>query len=685
MRFQKISQELLADIEKETVDFVDNYDGSFKEPSVLPTKIPSLLINGSSGIAVGMATNIPPHNLGEIIDGLVYLIDNKESASDEKLLEIVKGPDFPTAGIIMGNANIKEAYKTGKGVIRLRAKVDIEDSGIIAVSELPYNVNKARLIEKIALLTKEKKIDGIQDIRDESDRRGMRIAIKVKKGVMPEIVENNLYRHTSMQSSFGINNLSIVGGKPQLMNLRQILQYFIEHRVEVVYRRTRHDLNKARARMHILEGIRIAISNIDKIVEKIKSSPNVADAKAFLKQVFDLSSRQSQAILEMRLQRLTGLERGKIETEYRELKEKIAYYEDLLSDQSKIFGVIKDELALIRDQYADERKTKILENVDDGIEEEDLITEEAMVVTMSYTGYIKRISLETYKTQNRGGRGKMSMTTKEDDFVQHMFISSTHDNLLIFTSLGKAYKIKVFQIPQVTRISKGRMILNLLPLQKEEKVIAFLSVKEFSEDLYAVMITKKGIVKKTNLSFYKNPRKTGTKAIVIDEGDQLVKAKICCDDDNIFISTKMGMALKFPSQKLRSQGRTTRGCTGIRFKKENDTIVGLEAMRENQEILTITERGYGKRSNLSNYRLGSRGNMGVTNLKIDKKNGLVVNSLVVDEKDEFLVVTNAGKIIRLDSSQIRKTGRVAKGVKIIQLNEREKVVSIAKTISIDQQ
>ena len=685
MRFQKISQELLTDIEKKTVDFADNYDGSLKEPVVLPTKIPTLLINGSSGIAVGMATNIPPHNLAEIIDALIYLIDKKEDAKDEELLNIVKGPDFPTAGKIMGNQGIKEAYLTGKGIIRVRAKTEIEDQTTLVITELPYNVNKARLIEKIAILIKEKKMQGIQDIRDESDRRGMRVVIKIKKGFMPEIVENSLYKYTAMQSSFGINNLAVVNGKPQLMSLKKMLRYFNEHRLEVIYRRTRYDLDKARERMHILEGLRIAISNIDQIVEQIKKSPNASEAKAFLQKFFELSDKQAQSILEMRLQRLTGLERGKIETEYRDLKNKIAYYESLLTNQNKIFDLIKEEFQIIKENYSDKRKTVILEGNPLEINEEDLITEEAMVVTMSNVGYIKRISLGSYRTQNRGGKGKIGMTTKEDDFVEHMFIASTHAHLLIFTNLGRVYKKRVFEIPEVTRISKGRMIINFLPLEKEEKVISFLPVNDFSKESYAVMITKKGIIKKTTLENYKNPRKTGMKAIVIDDNDQLVKAKICTDKDDIFISTKMGMALKFPSQHLRSQGRTTRGCTGIRFKKDDDFVVGLESLTENKEILTITENGYGKRSNLSNYRLGSRGNRGVINLKIDEKNGLVINSLVLDNESEFLLITNSGKVIRILNSQIRKTGRVAKGVKIIQLMEKEKVVSVAKIITIDEE
>ncbi len=683
VRFQKITHELLSDIEKKTVDFLDNYDGSLKEPTVLPTKIPSLLINGSSGIAVGMATNIPPHNLGEIVDALIYLLDNQKSATNQDILQLVKGPDFPTAGIIMGSKGIREAYITGKGIIRVRAKVEIEDSGILAVSELPYSVNKARLIEKICLLIKEKKIEGIQDIRDESDRQGMRIAIKLKRGVFPEVVENNLYKYTAMQSSFGINNLAVVNGKPQLMGLKQILQYFIEHRIEIIHRRTRYDLDKARERTHILEGLRIAISNIDRIVEEIKKSPNVATAKIFLNKFFNLSQTQSQSILEMRLQRLTGLERGKIETEYRELKTKIIYYESLLSDQNKIFGVIKNELTTIKESYADERKTIILQQDGNEIEEADLITEEAMVVTMSHSGYIKRLAIAIYKTQNRGGKGKIGMLTKESDFVEHMFIASTHDYLLLFTNLGKVYKKRVFQIPQVSRTSKGRMIVNFLPLSKEEKVISFLPVKEFSLSEYIVMVTKKGVIKKTQLDVYKNPRKTGTKAILIDDDDQLVKVKICSSDDNVFISTKMGMSLKFPTKHLRAQGRSTRGCSGIKLKKENDLVVGLETMQENQEILTVTENGYGKRSSLSNYRLGSRGNMGVTNLKIDSKNGLVINSLTISKTDEILLITNFGKVIRINASQIRKTGRVTKGVKIIQLHKDQKVVSVAKIISIE--
>ena len=683
MRFKKISQELLSDIEKKTVDFTDNYDGSLKEPSVLPTKIPSLLINGSSGIAVGMATSIPPHNLAEIIDCIVYLIDNQKDAKDEKILELVKGPDFPTSGIIMGSAGIKEAYLTGKSVIKVRARVENKNNEALVVTELPYSVNKARLIEKISFLVKEKKIEGIQEIRDESDRRGMSIFIKLKKGSIAEVIENNLYKYTSMQSSISINNLAVVSGKPQLMSLKKILQYFIEHRVEIIYRRTRYDLDKARARIHILEGLRIAISNIDRIVTEFKKTTSTADAKNFLMKVFELSTKQAQSILEMRLQRLTGLERGKIETEYRELKERISYYEALLKDQNKIFNVIKEELLEIKEQYADERKTEIRDDVDINIDESDLITEEVMVVTMSNTGYIKRTALETYKIQNRGGKGKIGMGTKENDFVKDMLICSTHNDLLLFSNLGKYYKLKVFQLPLVNRIGKGRMIVNILPLQKEEKIISFLPIDEFQEKLFIVMITKNGTIKKTRLNAYKAPRKTGTKAIVIEPDDQLIQAKTCSDEDNIFITTKNGMALKFSTQKLRSQGRGTKGCRGIRLKHKADVVVGLAAMNQDKEILTITENGYGKRSNLSQYRLGSRGNKGVINLKIDHKNGLVVSSLVIDKSDEFLVITNKGKIIRLDSEQIRKTSRVAKGVKIISLNKDEKVVSIAKSMVIE--
>ena len=678
VRLQKISQELLADLEKKTVDFVENYDGSLEEPTVMPSKIPLLLINGSSGIAVGMATNIPPHNLGEIIDCLLYLIDEGKEAKDEKILELVKGPDFPTAGIILGNKGIKEAYLTGKGIVRVRAKTNIENENNLIVTELPYTVNKARLIEKIADLIKEKKIEGIQDIRDESDRRGMRIVIKLKRGALPEIVENSLYKHTAMQTSFGINNLAIVNGQPQIMSLRKMLNYFIDHRIEVINRRTRFDLKKSQDRIHILEGLRVAISNIDQIVASIKNMPNSSEAKSFLIKTFSMSEVQAQAILEMRLQRLTGLERGKIENEYRELKKKIEYFESLLSDQTKILGVIKQELQEIKESYQDERRTIIAKDGLADITEEDLITKESMVVTMSHLGYIKRIATENYVTQNKGGKGKIGMTTKEDDFVEQMFVASTHDYLLMFSSLGKVYSKRVFELPLVNRVSKGRMIINFLPLEQNEKIISFMPVSNFDSESFVVMITQKGIIKKTSLNAYQNPRQTGIKAINVDEGDKLVAAKICNNEQQVFISTQMGMSLKFASTKLRDQGRTTRGCTGIKLKKENDQVMGLETLTENNEVLTITEMGYGKRTSLENYRSGSRANVGVVNLKVSEKNGRVVNSLVINADDEFLLITSSGKVIRILSSQIRKTGRVAKGVRIIRLNENEKVVSIAK-------
>ncbi len=683
VRFQKISQELLADIEKKTVDFVANYDGSLQEPTVLPSRLPLLLINGSSGIAVGMATNIPPHNLGEIVDALDYMIDAGGETKDEKLLELVKGPDFPTAGIILGNQGIKEAYTTGKGIVKVRAKTQIEDDCNLIVTELPYMVNKARLIEKISYLVKEKKIQGIQDLRDESDRRGMRIFIKIKKGVSPEIVENNLYKHTSMQTSFGINCLAVSDGQPQTMSLRKILTYFLDHRVEIINRRTRFDLEKSKARIHILEGLRIAISNIDPIVEQIKTSLNSEEAKQILKTTYQLSDAQSQSILEMRLQRLTGLERGKIETEYRELKEKIKYFEHLLANPEEILKFIRKELQEIKTEYADERKTLIRQDKPTDLEDADLITKESMVVTMSNVGYIKRIATISYSTQNRGGKGKIGMTTKEDDFVEHMFVASTHDYVLMFSNLGKVYSKRVFELPLVTRVSKGRMIINFLPLAENETIISFLPVSGFELPASVVMITQKGVIKKTAISAYKNFRVKGTKAIVIDEDDKLIGAKLCFEEDLIFISTKKGMALKFPADSLRNQGRATRGCRGIRFRITGDQVVGLETLKEDNEILTIAENGMGKRSLLKNYRLGSRDNKGVLNLRVNEKDGLVVNSVAVAPKDEFLLITNSGKIIRIDSSQVRQTLRVAKGVRIIRLNEGEKVVSIAKILPIE--
>lgn len=683
VRFKKISQELLIDIEKKTVDFVENYDGSLKEPTVLPSKIPLLLINGSSGIAVGMATNIPPHNIGEIIDGLIYLIDTGKEAQNEKLLELIKGPDFPTAGIILGTKGIREAYLNGKGIIYLRAKTHIEDDNSIIITELPYTVNKASLIEKIAILVKDKKIQGIQDIRDESDRRGMRVVIKLKRGAIAEIIENSLYKYTSMQTSFGINNLAISNGKPQIMNLQKMLMLFIDHRIEVINRRTRFDLQKSKERTHILEGLKVCIFNIDQIVEQIKTSHNPIEAKKFLKKTYDLSDVQVQAILEMKLQRLTGLERDKIENEYKELNNKIKYFESLLNNQDKILDLIKTELKDLRETYQDERRTVIQNDDLLNIDQEDLITKESMVITMSHLGYIKRIATENYVTQNRGGKGKKGMATREDDFVEQMFIASTHDYLLMFSSFGKVYSKRVFELPSVTRTSKGRMIINFLPLEKDEKIISFMPVANFITNSYVVMLTKKGIIKKTPLTAYKKPRNTGIKAILIDNDDNLISAKICSTEQQIFISTKLGMALKFESSKLKSQGRTTRGCTGIRFKKKNDRVMGLEVIEGNSEVLTITKKGYGKRSSLENYRLGSRGNMGVVNLKIDDKNGCVVNSLAIKKGDEFLLITNDGKVIRIDSTQIRKTSRVAKGVKIITLNQNQEVVSVAKISSIE--
>ena len=492
VRFQKISQELLADIDKKTVDFVENYDGSLQEPTVLPSRLPLLLINGSSGIAVGMATNIPPHNLGEIVDALDYMIEAGSEAKDEMLLEFVKGPDFPTAGIILGKQGIKEAYTTGKGIVKVRAKTHIEDDCNLIITELPYMVNKARLIEKISYLVKEKKIQGIQDIRDESDRRGMRIFIKIKKGMSPEIVENNLYKFTSMQTSFGINCLAVSDGQPQVMSLKKILTHFIDHRVEIVNRRTRFDLEKSKARIHILEGLRIAISNIDPIVEQIKTSLNAEEARMLLKTTYQLSDTQSQSILEMRLQRLTGLERGKIETEYRELKEKIKSFEHLLTHPEEILQLIKKELQEIKAGYADERKTLIHQDALIDLEDEDLITKESMVVTMSNVGYIKRIATTSYTTQNRGGKGKIGMTTKEDDFVEHMFVASTHDYVLMFSNFGKVYSKRVFELPLVTRVSKGRMVINFLFLAVNEKIISFLPVSSFALSATVVMITQKG-------------------------------------------------------------------------------------------------------------------------------------------------------------------------------------------------
>ena len=686
IRLQKISQELLEDLDKNTVDFTDNYDGSLQEPTVLPAKIPNLLINGSTGIAVGMATNIPPHNLTEVVNALIYYVDRKENCTLEEILPFIQGPDFPTAGTILGNEGILSAYKTGRGIIRMRARTEVEAiknsaREAIIVTELPYQVNKARLIEKIAENVKEKKIEGIQDLRDESDRKGMRIVIELKRYENPDTVLANLYKYSAMQSTFGANMLAVVDGQPQILPLLEIFKQFVNHRIDVVVRRIRFDLDKAEEKAHILEGLKIAQDNIDEVVKLIRSSKSGQEAKERLVTEFPLTEIQAQAILDMRLQRLTGLEVEKLVADLRELHEKITWYKKVLADNQLILNIIKEELIEIRDTYGSERRTEIVEGQNE-IMQEDLIPVEEMAVTMSRKGYIKRCVLDTFRAQNRGGKGKIGMTTKEEDILEHIFIASTHDTLLIFTNLGKVYWKRVFELPSASRVSKGRAWVNILPLDEDERVMFCTPIADYDEDSYIVMITEKGTIKKTALPAYKNKRANGTKAILIDDDDRLVAVRLCTDEDLIFIATKQGMALKFASNTLRAQGRVTRGCRGIKLKSGlHDKVISMEVASEDGTILTITENGFGKKSTIESYRLGSRANMGVMNIRSSERIGSVVHSVMVNDDDEVMIITQNGKIIRLSVDQVRSTGRVTQGVRMINLASEEKVVSVAKIAS----
>ena len=691
VRLDKITQGLLADIDKNTVDFTANYDGSLTEPVVLPTKIPNLLINGSTGIAVGMATNIPPHNLSEVVEGLLYMIDQQNDFDVHQLLEKVSGPDFPTGGIILGRKGIYDAYMTGRGALKLRAKTHIEqikwtqDREAIIVSELPYMVNKAKLIEKISVLVRERKLEGISDIRDESDRSGMRIVVELRRNEYPETVLVNLYKQTSMQTTFGVIMLAVVDGQPKVLPLFQVLKYFIDHRIEVIVRRTRFELNKAENRAHILDGLKIAVENIDEVVKLVRASSNALEAKQRLIDQYSLSDKQTQAILDMRLQRLTCLERDKLISELAEVLEKTGYYKGILDSEQLVLNLIKEELHEIKTLYGSDRKTEIVEFSGD-ISEEDLLTEESMVVTISEEGYIKRCSIDLYQSQNRGGKGKIAVTTKAEDVIKQMFTSSTHDTLLMFSNLGKVYWKRVFELPQAGRASKGRAVVNLLPLEENETIISCLPVTEYTETNFVLMSTRKGVVKKTELLAYSNKRSNGTKAILIDDDDTLVSARLCTKGDLVFIATRHGNALKFPASQMRSQGRVTRGSRGISLKifdGVEDSVVSMEVLSGKGTLLTVTENGFGKKSIHETYRLGKRGNKGVLNLKVTEKNGKVVGTLIVNKDDEIMLITHSGKIIRILSEQVRNTDRVTQGVKLINLNQGEKVATIAKVFLVE--
>lgn len=686
IRMRLLAHKMLEDLEKETVDWVPNYDESLNEPSVLPAKIPSLLINGSSGIAVGMTTNIPPHNLSEVINGLKALIDNPE-LSVEELMAHIPGPDFPTAGQIYGRQGIIDAYKTGRGVVKIRANLEVEkdrntQAETIIVKELPYQVNKARLVEKIAFLVKNKMIDGVKYVRDESDRDGMRIAVGLKKDQYSEIVINQLFKHTKMQHSFGINILAVVNGRPELLTIKEVLEYFILHRKEIIIRRTQFDLRKAEERAHILEGYKIALDNLDEVVALIRGSKSPADAKEGLIERFNFTPIQAQEILNLRLQRLTGLERDKIIEEYENILKDIAWYKEILGSERVVMNIIKDELSEIQADFGDERRTEIVQATTD-ITLEDMIQEEDMVVTISQTGYIKRNPITLYKSQNRGGKGKTAMGTKEDDFVELLFVASTHHTFLFFTNQGRVYWAKVYEIPMAGRASKGKAIVNLLNFQKDEKLTTVLAVPEFEEGKFVMMATRNGIVKKTDLMAYSRPRQKGIIALDLVPGDELISARITDGTLNVFVGSAQGKSIRFLESGVRSSGRVSRGVRGIKLD-DGDWVVGMEVLSDAQTLFTATENGYGKRTAVDEYPIRNRGGKGVITIKTSERNGLVVSSLLVDEKDDVMLVTDGGKLIRIAVSSISVISRNTQGVKLIGLSPNEKLIGTARLPEEDE-
>ena len=685
-RMSRITAEMLADIEKDTVDFEPNYDGNEKEPVVLPSRIPNLLVNGSSGIAVGMATNIPPHNLGEAVDGVVKIIDNKVSGRDtdvEELMEVVKGPDFPTGANILGRSGIRAAYKTGRGKIIIRSEAEIESlpngRERIVVTEIPYQVNKARLVEKIADLVKDKKIEGISDILDESAGDDIKITIDIKKDYNANVILNQLFKYTQMQESFGVIMLALVDGKPEILNLKEMLSLYLRHQENVVTRRTQFDLDKAEKRAHILEGLMIAIDNIDEVIKTIRESYD--DAKERLMDKFGLSELQAQSILEMQLRRLQGLEREKIEEEHKALMEKIAYFKTILADENKLLGVIKDEILATKSKYADPRRTKIVNNPGD-IDIEDLIEDEVNVITLTHRNYVKRTPLDTYKSQNRGGKGIIGMQTRDEDFIKDLFVSSTHDTMLFFTNMGRVYKLKGYEIPEAGRTARGTAIVNLLEIQPEEKINAIIPVREFSPDTYLVMITKEGVIKKTDMMSYSNIRKGGLNAVNLRDDDQLISVMVTDGKKEIFVATHDGMGIKFDENDVRHMGRTATGVRAIKLR-ENDYVVSAGVVDESLKVLNVTENGFGKRTDVSEFNLQKRGGMGVKIHNITDKTGKINGTLMVGEDEEIMIITSEGIIIRLRVNDISCIGRTSQGVKLINLDEGVKVAGIAK-IAADQ-
>lgn len=686
IRLSAIAEEILADIDKNTVDFIPNYDQSREEPVVLPTKLPNLLINGCSGIAVGMATNIPPHNLSEVVDGLIMLIENPD-INIEKLMTFVKAPDFPTGGYILGKDGIKDAYRTGRGSLTLQARTKVEDikggKERIIVYEIPYQVNKSQLIESIANLVRDKKIEGISDVRDESNKDGIRMVIDIKRDENVQIILNQLFKHTSLRTTFGVIMLALVDGEPQILNLKGILAQYVNYRKNVVVRRTKFELDKAEKRLHIIEGLKIALKELNKIIKLIRSSKDTESARNGLIKSFKFSTIQAQAILDMRLQQLTNLERNKIEEEYKELTKLISKLKDILMDTRKVLSLIKEELIEVKKKYGDSRRTEVIEKAEE-IKIEDLIKEEEVVVTLSHAGYVKRLPVSSYKAQKRGGKGITGMETKEEDFVEDLFITTTKDSLLFFTNKGKVFWLKVYEIPEAGRYSKGKPIINLINLNKEEIITAAIAVKEFKDDMYLVMVTKQGLAKKTKLSEYSNPRSTGIIAIKLREKDELIGVRITSGKQDMILATRNGYAIRFKESVLREIGRAGIGVKGIRLRKE-DYVVGMEAVKEKAGLLTVTENGYGKRTDLNAYKIQSRGGKGFINIKASDRNGLVVGIKEVTEDDEIMVITTSGLVIRSKVSDIRMTGRSTMGVRLIKLDKEDKVTALARLAFKDEE
>ncbi|MBI5166984.1 MAG: DNA gyrase subunit A [candidate division NC10 bacterium] len=682
VRLAKIAQEMLADIDKETVDFAPNFDETLMEPRVLPALLPNLLVNGSSGIAVGMATNIPPHNLGEVVDGLLIMLDDPEAAPED-LMTAIQGPDFPTAAYIHGRGGIVDAYRTGRGHIQMRAKAFVERAKggkeNIIVSELPYQVNKAKLIERIAELVREKKIEGIADLRDESDREGMRIVIEPKKDEPAKAILNQLYKHTPMQSSFGVIMLALVENQPRILNLKELLYHFLAHRREVIRRRTRFDLARAEERAHILEGYRIALDHLDEVVALIRGSRSVEEAKEGLVSRFGLSPIQAQAVLELRLQRLVALERQKIQEEHEDTLRNIAHLREVLASEGLLKGIIQEELLYLKDAYGDPRRTEILEETAD-IQLEDMLADEEMVITITHSGYIKRSPLNIYRAQRRGGKGMTGMATKEEDYVEHLFVASTLSYILLFTNHGKVHWLKVHEIPQLGRASKGKAIVNFVGLGPGEKITTMIPIRQFEVDRYLVMATKRGVVKKTELNAYAHPRTGGIIALSLDPGDELIAVCMTRGGEDLFLGTRGGKAIRFPEGQVRLTGRTARGVVGISLE-EGDEVVGMEIVQEGSAVLTVTKHGYGKRSVLSEYRTQRRGGKGIINIKITEKNGEAVGIMQVFPEDELMMISQEGKVTRLKVQEVSLIGRNTQGVKLQGLEVRDRVAAITRLVT----